>query len=169
MKKTIAEHYKSIRKPKFCASYPDTMYVTDAKRALIIARYQEKEERINRAWNALEAKGLVRVECDYAEDMYYEDIEGDMFKPEVCPDINPNILRREQKNYREMLRREGIWIVSVQYFDGVSWITTDSIGGIEGNCIEDIAGYGAEMKLACMKALRKLKTCRCCGQLIHAI
>ena len=61
-----------------------------------------------------------------------DDLKGDCYNPKVC-DINPNRLKREEREFEERVAREGVWGYRAEVWDGTDWIETDSIYGFVGN------------------------------------
>lgn len=80
------------------------------------------------------ALGLVQIIM--VEDQHYnfEDLCGDMFNPEVCPDIPAEQLAREKRNYRARVNRNGVHGVILQCRANpvAEWVNVDSCWGFVG-------------------------------------
>lgn len=57
---------------------------------------------------------------------------GDMFNPDVCPDIPPEKLERERESFFRELNRVGVWGCLAQVWTGREWETVESCWGFEG-------------------------------------
>lgn len=159
--------YRAKRAPYFPNSYPGKAFHTVARSALDQARFTVTDSKTARAWE--EADGYVVSEydasddcddCDGArvrivergDDLCFDDIAGDCYNPEVNKDINPNILKREEKEERERISSEGVWFYESQYWDGADWEHADSIGGFVGGDFKR-SGYMEGLQRAALDAL----------------
>lgn len=145
MNSTVRALFAKYRRPQWVApgfNHKGFIYQTPAEMALRHARASDE-------WQRLEFDDKVRMEIEPDYDMTFEDFEGDCYNPQANPDISPARLERDRKEARERLARVGFCQATAQYRDHKGeWQTADSIGGIEGDDIDDIGGYRYELMLS---------------------
>lgn len=102
-----------------------------------------------------------RVESD--DCVSVEDLEGDMFNPEVHTDIDPDQLASERADFVDRINRDGVWGIVGEYNIGRGWEHGDSVWGFVGNDHEG-SGYDEDVRNATVSALRDAirNRCRCC-------
>ncbi len=87
---------------------------------------------------------LIRMP-DYNYDI--EDLKGDCFNPETCPEIPGEEIREQELQFEQRARDEGVWGYEVQRWNseiGGGWEHVDSIWGFIGN---DFEGSGHDTDL----------------------
>lgn len=141
---TLAELYREFRKPLngYAGMLP---YCRAASQALACARHKIVTADAQKQWEEMEDDGLVRVRVEPDEMSSLEDMEGDCFNPEVNPEINSNVLKREQKLFRGQIEQDGIWGYIVEVFVNGGWYHLDSCWGftadyVREGCAENV-GY----------------------------
>lgn len=154
--------YKEARKPRFSPYGDRRMFPTTAQSALQQARYRIQAEGIKAKFQAME-EHTVRITSHPDDDSYYEDLEGDMFNPDVNTDINPSILEREQNEFRARVERDGVWSYSSEYWNGEEWEHADSISGFVGDDFND-SGYDTDLMQAALEGYEGVKLCPTCGR-----
>ena len=92
-------------------------------------------------FNILRNDGLAAVEVHKDQYATFSDVVGYMFDPEVNDNLDPKDLKREERNYRALVNRRGIWWVQL-VADGNE---LDSIGGFVG---DDFWGSGYDVDFA---------------------
>jgi hypothetical protein len=106
-------------------------------RADLLARWAESGGRIVPEYEARddwkEGDARVRIIEIADDDCDLEDLKGDAYCPKGNPDINPNRLKREEREFEERVARHGVWGYRAEYWDGYNWTETDSIWGFIGN------------------------------------
>jgi hypothetical protein len=143
--------------------------IPNAKSALHNACYQYYSQDVKRRFAALggETKPDYEASDDWesgdsrlrivesAEDyMSWDDLVGDTFCPKANPDIKPEILEREEQEYSEKVRREGVWYYDAQIWNGDEWQSVDSIGGFVGDGFIG-SNYDDDLMESAMDALVK--------------
>jgi len=108
-------------------------------------KYVEKIECIKLAL----LQGKIMLEKSEDEFYRYEDLAGDIFNPEINTSIEPKVLQRQERNFKERIRRQKVWGAITHYWTGRSWesfvgIDDNSIFGFVGN---DLIGSGYEIQL----------------------
>ena len=151
----LAKLYLENRKPAFLpGAYYDgneakRLIVRSASTCLRWAREQIAADETRKAWNGETVDSLrelrrlgpettvaLVISPDY--DGSFEDLEGDMFNPSVCPEIRPAYLEKERQDFRAMLEREGVWGIRAFYRDaGGDWQESDACWGFDGGCVRD--------------------------------
>lgn len=113
----------------------------------IVADYEASD-----GWESRDARIRIVVSADYC--MSWEDIVGESFCPKANPDIKPEILEREEKEYLEKVNRDGVWFYDAQIWNGYEWESVASIGGFVG---DDFIGsnYDDDLMESAMDALAK--------------
>lgn len=119
---------------------------------------------IDTRFSELEKLGLVRIriEPDYICDLEY--LLGDGFKPEVCPEIDPEELEKQKQAEIRQINNEGVWGIVGEYLKPecthckrkASWEHVDSIWGFIGDSWKN-SGYDADIKAATIAAFEKNK------------
>lgn len=102
---------------------------------------QERNKNIRiiaRRWaifKQLERDGLVEIERTRDNDLSFDDLAGDAFTPAANPDTKPATLARRASAFRQRIREDGVWIMTLLVED--EEIT--SCGGFIG---DDFYGSG---------------------------
>lgn len=163
--------YKQARAPFFSESYPGRLFMRPAAQALNMARLQARENPVLERWRELGGETLPEYEArDYQDgdslvriveipDSHcsYDDLAGDCYNPACHPDINANILKRQEKAFQYLLETEGVFGYESQFYDGETWQPCDSIWGFAGwNSFED-SGYDLDLMQSAMEALDALQ------------
>jgi hypothetical protein len=170
MNTELLKAYREARKPYFPQSYPGKLCPTAARIALRQARYRIQAEKRKAVFEAL--GGVYIGEYDASDDgdlgamrivehadggLTLEDLEGDTFNPEACPGINPNVLKREQAEFHDRVRRDGVWGYVAEVFDGEDWQHADSVWGFVGDDFNG-SGYDADLREACLSMRERFVT-----------
>jgi hypothetical protein len=101
--------------------------------------------KITVAFRDAEADGLVEFEVVPDEYLGIEDLEGDVFKAELHPEIPRSQIERERKEFHDRIEHDGVWgIVSK-----VNGKTIDSVWGFVGDDWKD-SGYDTDVKAAAL-------------------
>jgi hypothetical protein len=160
---TTPATYQELRKPTWNETYSTMNPPMTARHAMSVIKRREEMAKEARRFERLEAMGLVKVEVEPEPECYYwEDLEGDTFNPEANPDINPNVLKREQKAYRERVEREGVWCLVGYVKTNDGWESVTSLGMIDSYDYAEESRN--EMFYECIKHARDYirNRCRCC-------
>jgi hypothetical protein len=94
--------------------------------------------------------GLCRIVMIQDDDYNFEDLCGDCYKPEACPDIEVTTLARQKRAFRARVNREGVWGVILQCRPDPTceWVDVESVWGLVGKDFFE-SGYDSEfVKLA---------------------
>ena len=152
MDEEILAKYRELRQPHislYTGSGARYHYQVRAEQALKYARYHVQ---VTRQWAQAEADGLVRLrtEPDYCVD--FADLAGDCFDPTANPNIQPHILAKQEREYRERINWEGVWVLIGEYKCRCcgAWRVADSVGGIVG---QDYDGVDLDIKAATLDML----------------
>ena len=80
------------------------------------------------------ALGLTQIIMVEDDDYNFEDLCGDMFNPEACPDIPAEQLAREKRNFRARVNRNGVHgvIVQCRATPTAEWVDVESCWGWVG-------------------------------------
>lgn len=126
----------------------------------IVSEYEASD-----AWEPGDSRVRIVEMPDYCADM--DDLKGDCFNPDVNSDINPNRLSREEREFEDKVRQEGVWGYRAEYWNGMEWIETDSIFGfvsddfIGSNYDDDLIESALDALDECQaNAARKLEESR---------
>ena len=147
MQQLVLTKYKENRK----AGLP-------AVHALQHARF---DVRTDRQWDRLERLGLVRIRAEPDDNVCIEDLEGDMFNPDVNPEISAQKLEKERRAFIELVERGGVWGHIAEYNIGQGWEHGDSRWGYVD---DSLAENNTDVKSGGIQALREAirARCRCC-------
>jgi hypothetical protein len=108
-------------------------------------------------------RGNVRLRLVPDEMCSFEDLEGDCFNPKANPDTPASRLERDRKEFMEKVKREGVWGVIGEYFDGEKWQHADSCFGFVGDDWKS-SGYDTDIMRATLDEVKDARVCRCCGR-----
>lgn len=125
--------------------------------------YAVRKAQVNAHWDRKESAGLVRMTIEPDELCSYDDLAGDMFNPKANPDINPSLIAKQEKEFKDRIDRDGVWGIVTEYFDGEAWQQADSCWGFVGDDWKD-SGYDIDAKEAALDALTSVKHCKACGR-----
>lgn len=80
------------------------------------------------------ALGLVQIIMVEDEHYNFEDLCGDCYNPEANPDIDPEQLKREKRNFRARVNRGGVHGVIIQCrpTPTAEWVSVESCWGYVG-------------------------------------
>lgn len=94
-------------------------------------------------------QGKVSITRIVDEHSLAEDLEGDMFCPKTNPSIDPAILKKEKKAFKERVRNSGVWTIVSRYWTGRHWEDMDNIchNSLSGFVSNDFFGSGYELQL----------------------
>lgn len=115
-------------------------------------------------WEEAEDNNLVKFEV-VPDEMGYslDDLAGDCFNPKANPDINPQTLKKQEKEFIERVNREGVNGIVGKYWNGEEWEVADSVWGFVGDDWEN-SGYDIDVKASTLDELAKVEICPCCGR-----
>jgi len=137
--KPTFEQYKQARKR--CG-------IPNARAALHNAKYMLYRAALHRRWddaggdivdsydagdNWEAGDSRVRIVAMPDEFRDFDDLAGDCFDPNANPDVNPNRLEREKREFIDRIERDGVWGFRAECWNGAEWIETDSIWGFVGD------------------------------------
>jgi len=107
--------------------------------------YMISEMGVRYAFIALQELGLVVLRGEPDDWGSYDDLAGDCYDPEANPDINPNVLKKQEEAFRRRIDEEGVYVYSSAYLlpDGTTE-QADIIGGFVG---DDFFGSGYESQV----------------------
>jgi len=163
----LIQKYRANRAPRFTESYPGRAFHTGAQSALTQARYAVADNATESAWIEAGGECIPQYEAsDYWEEgdarvrivehgddhCSMDDLKGECYNPDVNSDINPNILKRQEREFESMVESDGVWGYVAQYWDGDSWEETDSIWGFAGDSFDE-SGYDGDLKQSALDAL----------------
>ena len=99
----------------------------------------------DRRWELAEAADLVRYRVEPDCNCDPDNLEGTMFCPKANPDIDPEELERNRKDFWALAEREGVWGIIGEYRTSTreDWVHADSCWGFVG---EGFAGYDDDCK-----------------------
>ena len=133
MNAQIMAKYKELRKD-YIGLYSGTGKVyhhkVKADQALKLARYHvTTKERWEQAGDSVR----LRIEPDYDAD--FDFLCGDSFNPDVNPDIQPHVLERQEKEFLDLVNREGVYGIIGEYRCPCcgEWNQADSCWGFVGD------------------------------------
>ncbi len=164
MKHSLLVHYRARRAPYFSDSYPGRPHFTPAAVALRQAR-NAIQVRIDKArfanlggktvpWyetkdgNADGASVRIVEHPDPCKSI--EELMGYMYDP----NINPDIIKRQRKEFIEQAEYDGVWGYVAQHWNGARWIDCDSRWGFLGDDFEG-SGYDIDLMNSAMDAHTK--------------
>lgn len=162
--KTQLDHWRDLRRPRFSDSYPGVPLVYPALQAWRMAWSEVHSEDTRRRWqeaggdiipdhDLAKFGGLVCIVCcadSYAD---IDDLAGDMFVERLHPDINPNILAKEEREFHERVERDGVWGYRAMVRDRAGhWDEVDAIWGFVDDDFKG-SGYDVNLMNAAMSAL----------------
>lgn len=100
------------------------------------------EMGVRYAFVALQELGLVELRGEPDEWVSFDDLAGDGYDPEANPDVNPNVLKKQEEAFRRRIEGAGVYVYSSEYLlpDGTTE-QADIIGGFVG---DDFFGSGYE-------------------------
>lgn len=83
------------------------------------------------------------------EDSHFmiDNIKGELFDPKVHTDIDPDLLKRHERELEERIENEGVWGIVLEKWDpavGIGWEHIDSCWGFVGGDWKD-SGHDKEM------------------------
>ena len=87
----------------------------------------------------------------------FEDLCGDMFNPDVNPEIDAAELKRQENEYADKVNSEGVYGYVAEFYDGHEWQETDSVWGFVGDDFND-SGYAPDLMRAAMDGLSACQT-----------
>lgn len=97
--------------------------------------------------------GLFRIRATPDPDYTMRDLLGDTFNPVACPDIPAAQLKREEKNERARIHRQGVWgfILEVRKTSADAWGSAyaDRLDSLWGNVGADFIGSGYDHEFLC--------------------
>lgn len=128
----------------------------------IQARYTERADRIATSWLSHADRKRVKLEMLPDESFSLAELKGDGFTPEVNSDVDPVVLRKQEKAYEQRVRRTGVWGIRSSYWTGRQWQAVDQIWGFVGKDWQG-SGYDLDLMEAAIEAYRKQAVCSCCG------
>lgn len=128
----LVELYHKQRETFFSESYPGLVLRYGASDCLNIARARYERERFLCGPIVCELinRDLVRVRIE--PDEWGQD-KGDMFDPDECPDIHPNTLKRQEREYNRKAREYGFcgFVSEFRASSFDQWVMWDSCWGFE--------------------------------------
>lgn len=94
--------------------------------------------------------GLFRIRAVPDTDYTMGDMLGDSYDPAACPDIPPAELKRQEKNERARIHRQGVWgfILEVRKSSADAWgqAFADRLDSLWGNVGADFIGSGYDFE-----------------------
>lgn len=110
-------------------------------------------------WDRLEAAGLVRLVVEPDLDWDYDDLAGEMFNADCCPEIPADELAKQEADYKQRIDSEGVWGVVGEYkHPRLGWIAGDNAWGFVGDEYKDDC---EDIKSQTMDELRGSLVTRC--------
>lgn len=87
--------------------------------------------------------GLFRIVLVEDDNYNFEDLCGDCYKPEACPEIEVTTLARQKRAFRARVKSQGVYgaVLQVRAIPTDEWTNIDSIWGLVGM---DFVGSGYE-------------------------
>lgn len=100
------------------------------------------ETGVRYVFMALQDVGVVELRREPDDWVSYDDLAGDCYNPAANPDVNPNVLKKQEEAFRRRIDEEGVYVYTSAYLlpDGTPECT-DVIGGFVG---DDFFGSGYE-------------------------
>lgn len=164
--KTQLDYWRELRRPRFSDSYPGVPLVYPALQAWRMAQSEVHSEDTRRRWqeaggdtipdhDLAKFGGLVCIVCCADEFWSMKDLKGDFYRPECHPDINPSIIRKEEKEFEARVERDGVWGYRAMVRDSAGhWDEVDAIWGFVGDDFKG-SGYDVDLMNAAMSALEE--------------
>lgn len=105
---------------------------------------------------ALQELKLVTLKREPDDWVSYDDLMGDSYDPEANPDIDPNVLKKQEEAFRQRIDVEGVYVYSSAYLlpDGTTE-DSDTIGGFVGNDFFG-SGYEPQVMLAALDEVARV-------------
>lgn len=101
--------------------------------------------RVEDTWTDLVNEGVVRIENPFDSEPY------DDSYIDTWDDLSPAKRERAKKELHDTIERWGVYGIQGAFFDGESWVETDTVWGILGNDLDD-TGYDVDIKEATITA-----------------
>jgi hypothetical protein len=155
----LVKEYHEAKKSHFSPYCDRKELATTSRRALEMARARLRCKEIRKKFDDLGGyicgeydapktpedssfyNGELRLKVVADEWRDLDDLFGDSYNPEACPEIKPEILAKERQHEIDRIERDGIWGVVAEVWDGYEWEHCDSCWGFVG---DDWKSYGEE-------------------------
>ena len=156
---TTYQEYKQARKPSKCL---DGFHWPTAKQAMHKIRYDDEKVKLLTLWDHMDGwtshssfsgmnenappyengsgYGPIRLSIIYDDFWNMDDLKGDCYNPDVNHDINPNVLKKQEKEFEDRVSSEGCTGLIAEYWDGTQWQEVYSCFGFVGDDWEN-SGY----------------------------
>lgn len=87
--------------------------------------------------------GMFRIVLVEDDNYNFEDLCGDCYKPEACPEIEVTTLARQKRAFRARVKSQGVYgaVLQVRATPTAEWINIESLWGLVGM---DFVGSGYE-------------------------
>lgn len=133
MNADILSIYKNNRKPYYSTYAGTGKHYEHQVKAIDALESARDKVKINTLWSENENSVRIRVEPDYDVDLDF--LLGDSYNPEVNPDIQPHVLKRQEKEEIDRINREGVYGIIGEYKCHCcgNWQTADSVWGFVGD------------------------------------
>ena len=96
----------------------------------------------------------LRIVPDEHADM--DDLKGDCFNRKVNPDVQESRMQREENDFEERVRSDGVWGIVGEYWDGSNWQHADSVWGFVGDAWRN-SGYDFDIMQSALNEGKKLE------------
>jgi len=114
----------------------------------VASGYEQDKEKVAKIIKAVR-DGKIRITRFNDDFCSYAELAGDCFNSSVNPDVDPDTLAKDERNFKARIRRQGVWVYESASWTGREWQSDigifDNILG--GNVGYDFFGSGYEIQI----------------------